>query len=290
MSESVFVTGATGFIGKALVRRLLAAGTYSIKALVRHVPEHKSNDLSWVGGNLLDAKTYQSSLRNVDTVIHLAAATGRASRYEHELTNVEGTRRLLEAAQSAGVQRFVHISTIAVTFRDQRWCPYARTKKRAETIVRESGIPSIILRPTIVLGEVSPIWRWLKRVASCSIIPIPNGGRVLVQPILVTDLVYGIEQALSRGQFRGETLDLGGPSPVPFAEFVRAIHRGLRGKEPWLLPVPLLPFRAALGLLEPTAHPILPITAGQLAIFANDSTVTPNWLYDSTEGSNAEPG
>jgi hypothetical protein len=145
--------------------------------------------------------------------------------------------------------------------------------------VRESGIPNIILRPTIVLGEDSPIWRSLFRVASRPIILMPNGGRVLVQPILVTDLVYGIEQALSMRQFQGETLDLGGPSPLPFAEFVRVIHRVLKGKEPWLFPVPLLPFRAALGLLEPVARPVLPITAGQLAVFANDSAVTPNWLH-----------
>jgi nucleoside-diphosphate-sugar epimerase len=284
MSESVFITGATGFIGKALLRRLVAAGTYSITALVRHVPEQKSNEPNWVIGDLLDCKTYKSSLRNIDVVIHLAATTGKASPYEHELTNVEGTRKLLEAAKTAGVQRFVHISTIAVTFPDQRWYPYARTKKRAETLVRESGIPSIILRPTIVLGEESPIWRSLSRVASRSIILMPDSGRVLVQPILVTDLVYGIEQTLSMRQFRGETLDLGGPSPLPFAEFMRAIHRGLKGKEPWLFPVPLLPFRAALGLLEPVARPILPITAGQLAVFANDSAVTPNWLHDTLKG------
>jgi hypothetical protein len=109
---------------------------------------------------------------------------------------------------------------------------------------------------------------------------MPGGGRVLVQPISATDLVYGIEQALSMRQFRGETLDLGGPSPLPFADFVRLIHRGLKGKEPWLFPVPLLPFRAALGLLEPVARSVLPITAGQLAVFANDSTVTPNWFHD----------
>jgi len=284
MSESVFITGATGFIGKALIRRLIAAGTYSITALVRHVPEQKSNEPNWIVGDLLDSKTYQSSLRNFDAVIHLAATTGKASPYEHELTNVEGTRKLLEAAKTAGVQRFVYVSTVTVTFPDRRWHSYARTKKRAETLVRQSGIPSIILRPTIVLGEESPIWRSLSRIASRSIILMPNGGRVLVQPILVTDLVYGIEQALSKCQFQGEALDLGGPSPLPFAEFVRAIHRGLRGKEPWLFPVPLLPVRGVLGLLEPVARPVLPITAGQLALFAYNSAVTPNWLHDTLKG------
>jgi nucleoside-diphosphate-sugar epimerase len=284
MSESVFITGATGFIGRALIRRLVAAGTYNITALARHVPELQPNEANWVVGDLLDSRTYQSSLRRVDTVIHLAARTGKASPHEHELINVEGTRKLLEAAKAAGVQRFVHMSTIAVTFPDQRWYPYAQTKKRAEALVRDSDIPSIILRPTIVLGEDSPIWRLLTRVANRHIILMPNGGRVLVQPILVTDLVYGIEQALSRRQFQGETLDLGGPSPLAFAEFVRVIHRCLRGKQPRLFPIPLLPFRAALGLLEPLARPVLPITAGQLAVFANDSSVTPNWLHDTLKG------
>jgi nucleoside-diphosphate-sugar epimerase len=280
MRKSVFITGATGFIGRALVCSLVATGKYDITALVRHAPDRKSNELKWVVGDLLDPVTYQSSLQNVHTVIHLAAATGSASRYEHELINVEGTRKLLEAAKTAAVHRLIYISTIVVTFSDQRWYPYAQTKKRAEALVRESGIPSIVLRPTIVLGRESPIWRSLCRFASLPIVLAPNGGRTNVQPIYIADLVYGIEQALAQRQFRGEVLDLGGPVSLSFAQFLRAIHKGLKGKQPWLFPVPLFPIRAALRLLESVARPVLPITAGQLALFANDSTVTSNWLHD----------
>ena len=280
MRESVFITGATGFIGRALVRSLLATGKYDITALVRHAPDRKSDELKWLVGNLLDPVSYQSSLQDIRTVIHLAAATGSASRREHELINIEGTRKLLEAAKIAGVHAFIYISTIAVTFSDQRWYPYAQTKKKAEALVQESGIPSIVLRPTLVLGKDSPIWRALSRFASLPIILAPNGGRAIVQPIYISDLVYGIEQALAQRQFRGEALDLGGPASLSFAQFLRAIHKGLKGKQPWLFPVPLFPIRVALRLLEPVARPVLPITAGQLAVFANDSAVTPNWLQD----------
>src|SRR5262249_54912051 len=162
-----------------------------------------------------------------------------ASRHEHELTNVVGTRKLLDAAKIAGVNGFIYISSIAVKFSDQRWYPYAQTKKRAEALVQESPIPSIVLRPTIVLGKESPIWRTLSRFARLPIILAPNGGRTIVQPIYIADLVYGIEQALARRQFVGEALDLGGPTPLSFAQFLRSIHKGLKGKQPWLFPVPL---------------------------------------------------
>jgi nucleoside-diphosphate-sugar epimerase len=280
MRESVFITGATGFIGGALVRRLVASGRYDVTALVRQEPVQKSNKVNWTIGDLLDPEAYRSKLENTDTVIHLAAATGNASRYEHELTNVEGTRRLLETAKSAGVKALVHMSTMAVTYPDQRWYHYAQTKKRAESLVRESGIPSVILRPTMVLGAESPTWRSLRRCASLSIIPVPDGGRAIVQPIFIADLVNGIEQALAQRRFRGEALDLGGLFPLSFADLLRKIHQVLKGRKPWIVPVPLLPLRACLSLIEPAARNILPITAGQLAVFANDSAISPNWLHD----------
>lgn len=284
MVSRIFITGATGFIGKALLERLLASGGWQIKALARRVPEAGADDSSgtaWIAGDLLNPESYRAGLENVDTVVHLAASTGKASPSEHESTNVEGTRRLLAAAKAAGVRQFLHVSTIAAAYPDQRWYPYAQSKLRAEELVKASGIASLVLRPTIVLDARSPIWLSLSGIARLPVIPMPGGGRVQVQPIAVTDLVAGIERALSEGKFTGETLDLGGPTPMTFADFMRAIHKGFHGKEPRLVPVPLFPIRAALALIEPLARPVMPVTAGQLAVFANSSTVTANWLHDS---------
>src|SRR5258705_9288362 len=148
MSGLLFITGSRGFIGKALVSRLLATGLWQIRVLVRRPTEqgdHLVSGLDFVVGDLCDAETYRSSLEGVDTVIHLAALTSKAAPSDYERTNVEGTKILLQTCKAVGVRRFLHVSTIAATYLDQRYYPYAQSKARAEVLVREGGIPNVII-------------------------------------------------------------------------------------------------------------------------------------------------
>lgn len=282
MSGILFITGSRGFIGKALVSRLLATGRWQIRALTHSIEQgdNSPSGLTFVLGDLCDPVTYRSSLKGVDTVIHLAAVTGKAAPDEYEQTNVEGTKSLLWTCKEAGVGRFVHVSTIAATYPDQRHYHYAQSKARTEALVRESGIPYTIIRPTVVIGSGSQIWRTLSSIAKLPVIPLPNGGRVQLQPIDVDDLVKGVELVLSKDRFEGEALDLGGPNPISFADFMRAIHQACYGKEPFFISFPLAPIRWLLAFVEPVLRPILPVTAGQLALFANNSTASSNWLHD----------
>jgi nucleoside-diphosphate-sugar epimerase len=283
MTGILFITGSRGFIGKALVSRLLASRLWRIRVLVRRPTEQADKPvggLDLVVGDLCDAESYISSLDGVDTVIHLAALTGKAAPSDYERTNVEGTKILLRACKAAGVRRFLHVSTIGTTYLDQRYYHYAQSKARAEVLVRECGIPNTIIRPTVVLGAGSAAWRTLSSMAKLPVVLLPNGGRVQLQPIDVDDLVQGVELVLSEGRFRGEALDLGGPSPISFADFMRAIHQAFYGKEPRFISFPLAPVRGLLAFMEPVLRPILPVTAGQLALFANDSTGAPNWLHN----------
>lgn len=282
MSEILFITGSCGFIGKALVSRLLATGLWQIRVLIRR-PTGQGNNLysGQVVGDLCDVEAYRSSLKGVDTVIHLAAITGKATPREYEQTNFEGTRILLQACKAVGVKRLLHVSTIAATYPDQRYYPYAQSKARAEALVRESGIPYTIIRPTVVLGSGSPIWRTLSSLAKLPVVPLPSGGRVQLQPIDVGDLVHAIELVVSEGQFRDEELDLGGPSLISLADFMRSAHKALYGKDPFFISFPLAPIRSLVAIVEPRLRRILPVTAGQLAVFANNSTASPNWLQDT---------
>ena len=186
---------------------------------------------------------------------------------------------LLQACKAAGARRFLHVSTIAAGYADQSYYPYAKTKARAEALVRESGLDFAIVRPTLVLGEKSPIWNTLLKIAKLPLIPLPEGSRsVLVQPIHVNDVVRGIELLLESGNFRGEVLELGGPRPLPFREFLGLIQEALRGEPGRIIRVPIAPIRALLAAMEPALRQQMPVTAGQLAVFANDSVPSGNWL------------
>lgn len=285
MTGTVFVTGAGGFIGRTLLPRLLAAPGIRVKALFRRsgAAATAAGELGAeiVTGDLLQPSGWRSALEGVDTVVHLAAATGRAAPADYERANVRATRKLLAASRVAGVRRFLYVSTIAAGYADQSYYPYARTKARAEALVVQSGLAFAIVRPTLVLGADSPIWLTLRKIAGLPVIPLPQKGRaVSVQPVHVDDVARGIALVLETTRFQSEVFDLGGPDLMPFAAFLSDIHRAATGKPARIVPVPLAPIRLMLALMEPVLRPVMPVTAGQLAVFANDSTATPNWLLD----------
>lgn len=282
MTETVFVTGAGGFIGQALLPLLLAAPDRRVRALYRRPPADDGAGAETVIGDLLEPAAWQGALHGVDTVIHLAALTGRAPPAAYEAANVAATRHLLDACRQAGVKRFLYVSTIAAGYADQSYYPYARTKVRAEELVRASGPDFAIVRPTLVLGGRSPIWETLSKIAGLPVIPLPQKGRpVAVQPVHVDDVARGLALVLEAGRFQGETFDLGGPDSMTFAAFLSEIHQAKSGKPAKIFAVPLTPIRLMLALMEPLLRPLMPVTAGQLAVFANDSTAAPNWLLDT---------
>jgi nucleoside-diphosphate-sugar epimerase len=282
MIKTVFVTGAGGFVGRALVRQLTSRGDLRVKILARRAPAPGTfgpAEPELVIGDLLSPSAYEAHLAGVDAIIHLAATTGRADKVEYERVNVEGTRLLLQAAKAQGVRRFLHVSTIAAGYANKRYYPYAVTKAQSEALVAAAGIDFTILRPTIILGATAASWLTLDKIAGLPVIPLPQGrAPVMVQPIHLDDVVRGLEQVLQADRFQGETFDLGGPAPLSLAAFLAAIHRAKAGKTPAVVPIPLAPIRLMLALAEPLK--VLPFTAGQFALFANDSAAAPSWLAD----------
>jgi nucleoside-diphosphate-sugar epimerase len=281
MLRQIFVTGATGFIGENLIQRRMAAADGHIKILTRRTQASQAASdgrIEQVVGELLKPETYQAALAECDTVVHLAAATGRATPEEYQRVNVEGTEVLLRACKTAGVRKFLHVSTIAAGYPNQRYYPYAKTKAQAEVLVRESGLEFVIVRPTLVLGDNSPIWKTLAKIAGLPVIPLPEGRAVRVQPVHVDDVVRGLEHLLARDRFDGDVLELGGPRPMPFREFLQLIQSALRGVPGRITSIPLAPIRLGLAAIEPVLRPLMPVTAGQLSVFANDSVASENWL------------
>jgi nucleoside-diphosphate-sugar epimerase len=284
MAQSIFVTGAGGFIGQTLLARLSASNDFSVKMLLRRSTSPDPSQVFRarpVIGDLLAPEGYVRELAGCDTVVHLAAVTGKAAPGLYERVNVEGTRRLLQACKAAGVRRFLYVSTIAAGYPDKRHYPYAVTKAKAEILVRESGLAHAIVRPTLVLGARSPIWQTLLKIARLPVLPLPlpqSGRAVSVQPIHVDDVTRGITLLLESGRFESEVLELGGSCPLPFSAFLETVQIALRGEAVRIVRVPLGPARSALALIEPVLRPLLPVTAGQLALFANDSTASENWL------------
>ena len=285
MGGRLFVTGASGYVGRHVVRAATAAGV-PVTALLRHPSGFdafeglEDADLELVSGDLLVPGDWTARIGAEDVVLHLAAATGKARADEHRRINVEGTRALLAAASARRAAHFVYISSIAVRFPDQKHYPYAHTKSEAEQVVREGAMAWTIVRPTIVVGPGAPVLHGFALLAGLPLTPVFGSGRRRVQPIDVGDLAAALVEVCG-DPASGETLELGGPESLTLDAWMQRI-RAARGQGPArIVHLPLSPIRALLAWLEPLLLPVLPLTAGQLASFANDGVAEPNPMMEA---------
>lgn len=280
--KSLFLTGASGFVGRGLLSRLPAGARVTI--LTRnpdalsavHPPEP---GWQYLKGDITQADTYNEALTDDTTVLHLAATTGKAPASEYFRVIDGGTRHLLRECKRRGVPRLVFVSTIAAGFSDQRHYPYAQAKATAEQAVRESSLDWLIARPTMVLGPNSPAMSGLATLAGAPVTLVPGRGEVVVQPIARDDMAT-ILLALAETHLGRETVDLGGPDRVSMIDLLRQIRFRLRGSLGPVFHLPLGAMRQTLSWLEPAMLKLLPLTAGQLASFANDGVARPHPLTD----------
>ncbi len=272
----MFVTGASGFVGSRVL--VHARERFErVLALSRSASEGLPAGVESVRGDLLDPApaAWERALAGCDAVIHLAATTGKASADAYRRGNVEATRRVADAARRAGVRHFVHVSTIAVRFADQTHYPYAHTKAEAERAVAESGVPATIVRPTIVAGPGAPVIAGFARLALAPVTPVFGDGERRVAPIHVDDLAEALLD-LAAGEAQREPIELGGPEALSVNELFARIRAARGAGAPRFLHLPLAPIRALLAALEPLLRAVLPLTAGQLATFANDGVPAPS--------------
>ena len=259
--KDVLVTGATGFIGRRVAKALLQNGA-RVRVLARNLA--KAKDLETAGatvvsGDVTDPAALPAAVTGCQAVFHFAGATNEFKPREHfERVNVEGTRLLAETSLKAGVERFVHASTVWVyglwagpgvcetSLCSESGQSYADTKIGAERVIRrfaaEKGLPAIILQPSEVYGPDDPHWteRPLALIRAGRMV-LTGGGKGLTQPIFIDDLVAGVLAAAGKGR-PGETYILCGPEAVTFRDYFMSFARMLGKKR-----LPAIPARLALG-------------------------------------------
>jgi len=271
MKPSIFITGASGFLGRTLLGTLDSTRFSKIYCLDRsgRTDRDASPVVVTVPGDLLDPSSYLPVLKDVQVVVHMAAQTGKARAADYRRINVEGTRCLVDACRQSGVERFVFLSSIAAAFKKIRGYHYARSKQQAERIVSESGLDFAILRPTMIFGSGSPVQEGLTRLARLPFVPVFGGGKFPVQPVAVADVARVVAGVVSSGRLGGDVMEIGGPEALPMRELIARL-RGEGSSRMRVLPVPMWAAVAALTVLDPLVGRWLPVTLGQLASFRND--------------------
>jgi uncharacterized protein YbjT (DUF2867 family) len=270
----ILVTGGTGFVGGHVVHELRGRDL-SVRCVVRD--PHKAAKLAaWgcelVQGDVTDSAALRRAVDGVDAVVHLVAIRQGRDR-DFERIMVGGTRDLLAAAKEVGVRRFVHMSALGTSEETKDLVPYYRAKWETEQLVRGSGLPYVIFRPSFVFGSDGGALQQFTRVARLSpVTPIVGSGERRLQPIWVDDVAAYFAAAVDAPAAANRTFELGGPDVVSWNDFWGRLKqaRGLRRPS---LHVPTSIMRVQATVLERLPKP--PVTRDQLTMLeAGDNVVT----------------
>lgn len=264
----IAVVGATGFVGRHLVARL-ASSDASVRAVARK-PAATAPGVDAVSADLLQPESLQSALRGVDTVVHCAAITAdRKEAYpgQYRRVNAEGTRNLVAAARLGGVKRIVLVNGLGT--RPGKDGSYMRTRWEMAESVRSSGLAWVALQPSILFGDGAPFPAAIARLArQFPVIPVLGGGRKL-QPLWIEDLVTCLIQVMNDPGKDSQTIDLGGPEQMTFAEIDDLILATINLRR-LKLPFPVSMARVAARVMTVLPNP--PLVPATLELFDFDNT------------------
>ncbi|HNY29911.1 MAG TPA: NAD(P)H-binding protein [Fibrobacteria bacterium] len=252
----IAITGGAGAMGTRLCRLLRSQGR-SVRVLDLDLPASRERmeelGVEFRGADVTDPASLEGALEGCIATIHLAGLVlARGNDYLLDRVNHQGTENVIAAARRSGVRRFVHVSSISVTYR--RANAYSLSKRRSEDAVRESALDWTILRPTLAWGDTSCAEHeaFRKAVLAHRILPLPAGGRALKAPVHVDDLALAFASTLDHHGSIGRILSLSGSRTASLREMAREI-RCSAGSRGIVLPVASAP----MGWLARAVPPLL---------------------------------
>ncbi len=224
MIKSVFLTGASGFIGTHLLEAL-KEGPYSIRCLARNdqrAARFTEKGFEAALGNILYREGLESCMEGIDAVVHLVGIIHARGEFTFERVHVAGTRNLINAAKRAGVRHFFYQSSLGASLKSSS--RFLRTKAEAEELVKESGLTYTIFRPSLVVGERDGFTEKLKAVIQLGpVVPVAGDGNAKFQPMDVDDWVKCFMSIFGSDDSIGKIYEFGGPEHLTQNEIVSLI-------------------------------------------------------------------
>jgi uncharacterized protein YbjT (DUF2867 family) len=269
VTRRILLTGASGFLGREVLRRLLEGGN-EVVAVSRHPnPSAVPAGVIQVAADIT-GEGWQRWCEGCTAAIHLVGVIREAPRQHvtFDAAHRVGTERVVAACREHSIRRLVHVSALGAQ-RDAA-TPYLRSKWQAEETVRGSALAWTIVRPSLIFGPGAGFFTKLAgTVRRLPVFPVFGDGAYAVQPIAVGEVAAALVAALEVGASEGEVVELGGPEVLSYVEVVRRTAAALGVRRSLVhLPVGLVRFlvRAMQWL------PGVPITPDELTMLLAGST------------------
>ncbi len=229
---SILITGGLGRLGRPLLKKLLDSGFHvrALRLATEAQPDLSSPNFECLVGDIRDAQSLIPACRGVSAVMHLAGILQSRDPAEFERINAQGTRNLIAASEMAGVQHFVFISSISVTY--SALSPYAISKLDAEAALQASKLPHwTVIRPTLIYDDQGGALEFaalVQYVARYPLFALPEGGKALKRPLHAEDAGSLLAQLPMQSQSFGKTYALAGGQCLSLRSMTTAIAKGLR--------------------------------------------------------------
>jgi uncharacterized protein YbjT (DUF2867 family) len=281
-TRRIFITGATGFVGRAVVPALRAHG-HAVRCLVRRGSEPDLRGLEAierVEGDVLSPEALERDMAGCDTVVHLVGIIREtpATSSTFERIHTQGTINVLEAAATTGVRRYLHMSALGA--RAGARSRYHRTKWAAEEAVRASPIPWTIFRPSIIYGAADQFVNMLAAmVRRYPVVPVIGTGQQRLQPVPVEQVAEAFARAVALEATVKHVYEVGGPDAVTMLQLLDLIGAALDRARVRKVHVPI-------GLVSPLARllhrlPGFPLTPDQLLMLEEDNVCDPQPFFST---------
>ena len=282
----VFLTGATGFVGSAVLRTLLKQN-HRVRCLVRS-PNDKlaamGEAVAQIEGDITKPETLQGAIDGCDAVVHLVGIIEekKSKGVTFEAIHDAGTRHVVEAARAEGIERFIHMSANGA--RPDGVSRYQRTKWQGEKHVREAGFAHwTIFRPSVIFGAPGPDNpEFVTQLADTLVKPFPvlpvfGDGTYGLQPISIEEVAAAFAQALTLGAAHEQAYCVAGKVILSYNNALNVIARGLGLQPKRKLHVPLALARLVVHTLGPFG--LLPISPDQFEMLVEGNTCDPSAFY-----------
>jgi len=271
----VLVTGATGFVGSHLVPALRAAG-HDVRVLVRDPDScDPQAGVEVAGGDLLEPGSFEAALEGIDAAYYLVHSMRAGSDYAER--DRRAARNFRRAADVAGLDRIVYLG--ALGDESEMASTHLRSRREVESILGGSQAALTTLRAAIVIGTGSASFRLIRKLTErLPVMLTPRWVRTECQPIAVDDVLAYLVGVLDVPETAGETYEIGGPELLTYADILRRTGCVIRGREPLILPIPILSLRLSahsIGLVTDIAPTVArPLVRGlKTPVVARDSRI-----------------